>query len=204
MHSHLSVSKDQNANNSCFTWARMVSQTHEAMMTVIPVRSLQTWPSVIQPGLVGWHFEGSPHPWKSDALRTAAGPPWILFPTQLLGISLDSTLAAVCCRFKACTHCQASGPATAGAPGAGSNPLIRARHSLAALYLITFACLGDSCPVSWRLSSSVAEFHLVLAAAPTMAAAPGAAAVKTAKSCKKYQTVKRHASIYTYQEPPHR
>uniref|UniRef100_U3IUE9 Transmembrane channel-like protein n=1 Tax=Anas platyrhynchos platyrhynchos TaxID=8840 RepID=U3IUE9_ANAPP len=36
-----------------------------------------------------------------------------------------------------------------------------------------------------------------------MAAAPGAAAVKTAKSCKKYQTVKRHASIYTYQEPPH-
>ncbi|KGL76913.1 Transmembrane channel-like 3, partial [Tinamus guttatus] len=26
---------------------------------------------------------------------------------------------------------------------------------------------------------------------------------KSAKSCKKYRTVKRHASIYTYQEPPH-
>ncbi|XP_010212452.1 PREDICTED: transmembrane channel-like protein 3 [Tinamus guttatus] len=30
-----------------------------------------------------------------------------------------------------------------------------------------------------------------------------AAAGKSAKSCKKYRTVKRHASIYTYQEPPH-
>uniref|UniRef100_A0A8B9P6X6 Transmembrane channel-like protein n=1 Tax=Apteryx owenii TaxID=8824 RepID=A0A8B9P6X6_APTOW len=36
-----------------------------------------------------------------------------------------------------------------------------------------------------------------------MAAVTGSAAVKSAKSCKKYRTVKRHASIYTYQEPPH-
>ncbi|KAM8804390.1 transmembrane channel-like protein 3 [Eudromia elegans] len=37
-----------------------------------------------------------------------------------------------------------------------------------------------------------------------MAAVPApAAAGKGAKSCKKYRTVKRHASIYTYREPPH-
>lgn len=74
----LSVSKDQNTNNSCFTRARTFSQTREAMLTVFPARSLQTSPSVIQPGLVGWHFEGSPHPSQGklgSALRTAAGPP---------------------------------------------------------------------------------------------------------------------------------
>ncbi|XP_064373343.1 transmembrane channel-like protein 3 isoform X1 [Dromaius novaehollandiae] len=36
-----------------------------------------------------------------------------------------------------------------------------------------------------------------------MAAVTGSAAVRSAKSCKKYRTLKRHASIYTYQEPPH-
>ncbi|NXU82903.1 TMC3 protein, partial [Xiphorhynchus elegans] len=40
-------------------------------------------------------------------------------------------------------------------------------------------------------------------AAATMAAATGSPAAKSAKSGKKYRTAKRHASIYTYQEPPH-
>ncbi|NXA14788.1 TMC3 protein, partial [Sapayoa aenigma] len=39
--------------------------------------------------------------------------------------------------------------------------------------------------------------------AATMAAATGSPAAKAAKSSKKYRTVKRHASVYTYQEPPH-
>ncbi|XP_053128475.1 transmembrane channel-like protein 3 [Hemicordylus capensis] len=36
-----------------------------------------------------------------------------------------------------------------------------------------------------------------------MSSGSGSAALKNAKSCKRHKTVKRHASIFTYQEPPH-